>query len=207
MKKAICSIFIVVAIIIVTTAGTSFAFFSATATSEGEDISGETFTFDDKLNMNTIYKAEQLIPLSDDLVDDAIKKASNKCIDSKGYQVCSLYEITLTNSGNAQILNGYVSTSSTDYTTDNLKYQIFDSTFTKVSDVMTLSRVLNEKVYFKKGNSLVSAPIDTSAITYYLVIWLTETNDSQNEDFAKTFSGKIAFESINGSTITANFTA
>lgn len=203
-KKILGSVCFVLAIIIIITTGTSFAYFSSSAGSNNS-ITGKTMNFDVDLKLDTVYNATQLVPLSDDLVDATIKKTSNKCIDSKGYQVCSLFKLTLTNNGDAQILNGYVSTDTTTYTTDNLKYQVFNSSYIPVSDVMTVSRTITNKVYFKKSSNMVSTTINNTNVIYYLVIWLTETNGLQDDDYAKAFSGKVGFESVSGGNVSVKF--
>lgn len=205
-KKILGSVCFALAIIIIITTGTTFAYFSSSAGSNNS-ITGKTMNFDVDLKLDTVYNATQLVPLSDSLVDDAIKKTSNKCIDTKGNQVCSLFKLTLTNNGDAQKLNGYVSTDTTTYTTDNLKYQIFNSSYVPVSDVMTISRTLNNKVYFKKSSNMVSTSINSTNVIYYLVIWLKETSSLQTSDYSKTFSGKIGFESVSGGNVSVKFSA
>lgn len=206
-NKIIGTVCLVLGIIIIVSTGTSFAYFSATASSTGDDITGTTANFEVKLNSAVVYKATELVPLSDDLIDEAITKSSNKCIDSKGYDVCSLYSLTLTNSGDAQILNGYISTISTTYTTDNLKCQLFNSSYNPVSDIITISRTTNEKKYFKSGNNNIATEVNNRDVTYYLAIWLHETNELQNEDYAKTFAGEVVFESLYGDKISASFSS
>lgn len=203
-KKLLSSIMIVLAIIVVVTTGATYAYFYATTTNTNA-ITGEEYGFNVNLALTEIYKADNLVPLEDGLVDDAILKTSNKCIDSKGYEVCTLYKVTLTNSGNTQVLNGYISTSSTTYTTDNLKYQIFDTSYNAITDVMTVSRTLNEKIYFKNKANLITTTVNTDNVDYYLVLWLTETNSSQEDDYDKDFSGIIGFESSIGEFIEASF--
>lgn len=205
-SKLIGTICFVLGIIIFVSSGTTFAYFSATANNTGDDISGNTMSFDVSLTPTTIKKATQLIPLEDNLITTAITKNSNKCIDKKGYEVCTLYELRLSNSGDPQILNGFIQTKTATYTTDNLKCQLFDSNYNPVSDIMTLSRG-TDKTYFKKGSNYVTTDIEYNDVTYYLAIWLHETNQNQSEDYGKTFSGTIAFESINGNQIAAEFTS
>lgn len=204
-KKIFGSICFVIAVIIVVTSSTSFAYYTSSANSS--NIQGNNFTFDVDLGITTVYKATQLVPLQDSNVTKAITKSSNKCRDSKGYDVCSLYTLNLTNNGEAVLMNGYVTTSSTTYTTDHLKYQIFDSSFNPITDATTISRTSSSPVYFKKGSNMVATELSSSKLSYYLVIWLTETNSLQNEDYSKTFTGKIGFETINGGQISANFSA
>ena len=203
-KKMIMSICITLAIIITVTACTTYAYLYASATASGR-IEGEIESFDATLSLTDIYKATKLVPLSNDLVDDAIKKTSNKCIDKNGYEVCSLFRLTLANTGNAVNLNGYVTTVSSDYITNNLKYQIFDSNYTAVSDVMTLSSSANTMVYFTKNSNKINVNLASSNITYYLAVWLTETGSSQTSDYSKNFSGKVGFESLVGNVLEASF--
>lgn len=215
-SKIIGTICLVLGIIIIVSTGTSFAYFSASAGINGDDITGETMNFDVELSATPIYKATRIIPLEEQYIDDAITKSTNKCIDSKGYEVCSLYTLTLSNSGDAQVLNGYISTSTSDrpYVTDNLRCQLFDSSYNPVSDITILSKTLNEKVYFQttENNTTNNVAIEVNSttkkeVTYYLAIWLHETGGPQNDDYSKTFSGKIVFESLYGNQITANFSA
>lgn len=215
-SKLFGTICLVLGIIVIVSTGTSYAYFSANATTGGDDITGETMDFDVKLETTTIYKATKIVPLEDEYIDDAITKSSNKCIDNKGYEVCSLYTLTLTNNGDAQILNGYISTEKTDkpYITDNLRCQLFDSNYNAISDVTTLSKTAGSVVYLKStdNNSTKNVAIEVNnttkrETTYYLAIWLHETGLSQNDDYSKKFSGKVVFESLHGHQISADFSA
>lgn len=204
-KKIFGSVCLTLAIIIVVTAGTSFAYYTSSGSSN--NISGTNFKFDVSLDITPVYNATQLVPLKDSDVTKAISKSSNKCRDSKGYDVCSLYTLNLTNKGEAVIMNGYVTTSSTTYTTNNLKYQIFDSSFNPITDASIISKNSNGTVYFQKSANMVATELTSTNLSYYLVMWITETGEPQKEDYSKTFTGKVGFESINGGQISANFSA
>lgn len=206
-SKIIGTICLVLGIVIIVSTGTSFAYFTVTVSSNGEEITGATESFDVDLSIDTVYKATQLIPLDDTKITSAITKTSDKCIDNKGYQVCSLYTITLTNNGEAQILNGYITTESTTYTSNHLKCQLFDTDYNSVSDEVVISTNTTDKVYFKKDTNNVATEINNTDVTYYLVVWLSEAGTTQNEDINKTFTGKVAFESLYGSEISATFTS
>lgn len=206
-SKIIGTICLILGIVIIVSSGTTFAFYAVTASTNGDDITGQTLNFDVRLNSSILYKATQLVPLSDSLIGEAITKTTNKCIDNKGYEVCSLYSLTLTNNGDAQVLNGYISTTNTTYTTDNLMCQLFDSNYNPVSDVVTLSRVASEKKYFQKNNTRIATEVNNRDVTYYLAIWLHETGELQNSDYSKSFSGKVIFESLYGDQIFADFSS
>ena len=91
-----------------------------------------------------------------------------------------------------------VKTTSSTYTSNNLKYQIYDSSYNAITDVMTLSKTSDELVYFKK-NSVQFSLASSGTNVYNLVIWLSDTNSEQSADYSKSFSGKIGFELVGAS--------
>lgn len=201
-QKIFSSICLVLAIVIVVTMGTTFAYLVATSENT-TDISGKTSNFNVKLNLTTIHKSTNMIPLKDSLVVTSIKN-TNKCIDKDNNEVCSLYKITLSNTENSFSLNGYLKTNSTTYTTSNLKYQIYDTNYNAISDILTPSLTIGDKVYFQKDSKDISTTINNTNIEYYLVMWITETNTMQTADQSKTYSGVVGFEAINGNVLEAN---
>lgn len=204
-NKLIGAICLTLGIIIIVTTGTSFAYFSASVQGDPNKITGTVMDFDVDLDIEATYQATQLIPLEDEKISTAV---NNDCIDSKGYQVCSLFKITLTNNGDPIILNGHIaSTDETTYTTDHLKGQLFDENLTNsVSNVLSLSNN-EQKQYFKVTDTNLFTTEVVNENVLYLAVWLTEIHDYQEEDYSKKYFGKIAFESIDGQTITANFNA
>lgn len=201
-KKLLGSICLVFGIIIIVTTGTTYAYFQTSVTS-GNDITGEVTEFKVNLNITEVYKSTNMVPLKDNLVKTAITNSS-KCRDKDNYEVCSLYKLKLTNTGQTFALNGYLKTSSTTYTTGNLKYQIYDTSYTAITDVMTPSLTIDEKVYFSKNNTNVTTNINTSNIEYYLVMWISDTNSIQTSDHSKTYSGAVGFETTSGDRIEAD---
>lgn len=195
-NKLLFSILNVVAISVLTF-GVTYAYYEASSSEKkftGEAQGG----INTALTLTKTYIASDLVPLSDSLVTTAISKTTNKCIDKSGYEVCSLYQITLTNTASSENIYGYIRTSSSTYTTDNLKYQIFNSSFSALTDIMTLSKTADETVYFQKDSESYSVT-STGTTTYYLAIWLTDTGEEQSEDYSKTFSGYIGFELVGSS--------
>lgn len=178
------------------TFGVTYAYYQASTNTsfEGEGATGISTT----LTLTTTYKASKLVPLNNALVKTAITKETNKCIDKDNYEVCSLYKITLKNTNNSEDLQGYIRTTESTYTTDNLKYQIYDSNYSVLTDVMTLSKTANETTYFKYNNNDYTVT-STGTTTYYLVIWLTDTGSEQSADYSKRFSGVVGFESTSNS--------
>lgn len=198
-KLFIC--ILVVVLIITLTAGVTYAYILASGSAN--------FTFatangvNTTLTLTTVKESSNIVPLLDSRVGTAIR---NSCVDKNNYNVCSLYTVKLSNSSSSESLYGYVKTVSSSYTTDNLRYQIFDSSYNAVTDVMTVSNSSNTLVYFKKNSSNVSIT-SSGNVTYYFVIWLTDTNSGQSDDYSKSFSGAIGFELIgaNSDKLEANF--
>lgn len=182
-----------VIIISALTVGATYAYYVSQDT---KNISGEIEKgLVSTLNLTTVKSSTNLVPLLDSRITTAITKSSNKCIDKNNYEVCSLYTITLNNANTSENLYGYVKTNSTTYTTTNLKYQVFDSSYNAITDVMTISKNANDFVYFKKGTTQVSIT-SSGTKTYYLAIWLSDTNSNQSNDYSKTFNGAVGFELV-----------
>lgn len=200
-QKLFSSICLVLAIVIVVTTSTTFAYLIASA-QDTTTVSGNATKFSVSLALTTVHKSTNMVPLKDSLVVTAMKN-TNKCIDKSGYEVCSLYKLTLSNTGNPFNLTGYLKTSSTTYTTGNLKYQVYDTNYNAVTDVLTPSLTANQKVYFKKGSNNISTTINSTNIEYYLVMWITETNTMQTADYSKNYSGVVGFEAISGDVLEA----
>lgn len=199
------SIIIVAIMIVITVLGTTFAYFAVVVNGTGDNITGDTFNFGASLSMNTVYQATNLVPLNNSLVGTAISKVNNKCIDKNSHDVCSLYQITLSNTGDSIILHPYITTTSTTYTTTNLKAQLYNNSYISVSDVMTVSNTNNGKVYFTSSGNDLSVNLSSSNIIYYLVVWISDTSSPQPADQSKTFSGTITFEAINGKDTSIDF--
>lgn len=193
MKNKIYISVMAVLIISALTFGATYAYYVSqdTKTFTGEIEKGIVST----LNLTTTKSSTNLVPLQDSKIKTAITKSSNKCIDKNNYEVCSLYTITLTNTNASENLYGYVKTNTTTYTTTNLKYQIFDSSYNAITDVITISKTANDLVYFKKGTTKVSIT-STGTKKYYLAIWISDTNSDQSSDYSKTFNGAIGFELV-----------
>lgn len=203
---------VVVLLIIALVASGTYAYFTLVVNvNNNGNIGGNTYKFDVSMDVNVIKQSTSLVPFSDDLIVDAISK-TDKCVDKDGYEICNIYKLNLTNNGNSdEILYGYVSTSNTTYVSDRLKYQVFtlnNGNYTAYTDPISVSLNTDEKVYFKKNNTLVnSSLVKGNSAEYYLVMWISLVLEDQNEDAGKSFNGYINFESFYGDRITAKFSS
>lgn len=206
--KIIGTVCLVLGIIVIVSTGTSFAYFTAATNSSGDDITGTTMNFDVDLSLEETYTATELVPLEDNLILTAV---NNNCKDSYGYEVCSLYKITLINNGDPQILNAHITAQEgTTYITENLKGQLINSDLTvAISNPLILTDEnetnTEDRRYFRIDETNLYATEITTTETMYLAIWLTETHDYQNDDYSKDYLGSIAFESISGEKVVATF--
>lgn len=197
--------------VIFTAIGGTFAYFSGQVNSNANAISGKTYKFNVTLDITSV-KSGNLIPLDDNLIDDTLN-STHVCTDTRGYGLCSLYKLTLNNTGEAQTLNGYLTTLSTTYTTNNLKYQLFTksgNTYTAASDMKSVPIVTNATSDFTLSSSNISVSLSNGtssaySVDYYLAIWLSDPGSNQPDDSNKTYNGKVTFVGANGDTISANF--
>ena len=190
--------------IVFTIIGATFAYFAASANSSGNAINGTSYTFDMSLDVSSIRSGD-LVPTADNLI--ATSLAGNyKCIDQRNYGLCSLYKITFTNNSSAETMVGYLKTSSTTYTTTNLRYRLYDENYNSVSDIGTVGITANTINYFKSGANNISVTIPANSTKdYYLVIQLHDIGENQLVDQDKSYTGSITFTSQSGGTVSSNF--
>ena len=191
--------------------GATFASFRAFTSANGSNISGVSYELNASVAITPV-RSGNLIPVKDNLIMTSLN-GSYPCEDSRGYSLCSLYKVTLTNNGANINLNGYVlSNTGTSFTTNYLKYQLLTksgSTYTSASDINTINIANNSKNYLKLSNNNINFSLNSGAsIERYLVIWLSDPgNVNQLDDVNKTYNGSLVFESSNGGTVTAKFTS
>jgi len=115
-KRNLSNIFygvIGVATLMVAVIGATFAYFTATAANNV--ISGNMATVDFDLSVAKVTNVDVtkggMIPMSNNMVEQAVSGASNKgiCLDDNGNAVCQVYKITVNNTGTVgMFVDGYV---------------------------------------------------------------------------------------------------
>ena len=191
--------------------GGTYAYLSAT-TFDNTEITGKTRTLDVNVSVTTV-KSGNLLPTADNLIITSLN-GSYPCEDSRGYRLCSIYEVTLTNTGIPVQLDSYLEVNgSTTYTVNHMKYQMFTksgNTYTSISDAGTFDITGGSKTYLRLSSNNVSFSLNDGTVSnyssnYYLVVWLSDIGSNQLEDVDKTFSANIAFESESGIPVKAQF--
>lgn len=204
MEKKLNKILVsVLAVILITTltVGVTYAYLVA---HDSQNITVKSASgINSVLTLTTVKETSNMVPIMDNKIVTAIK---NNCVDKNNYDVCSLYNVKLTNTSSVESLYGYVRTVSSSYTTTNLRYQIFDSSYNAVTDVMTISNSSDGFVYFEKSSSKLTVTSNGTK-NYYFVIWLTDTGAEQSSDYSKVFNGAIGFELVGSGSgrLEANF--
>ena len=190
-------------LLVIAVFGATYAYFDPGGGSSN-NVSGNSATAIATVGVNTI-KSGNLIPTADADVETSLL-GSYPCQDSRGYSLCSLYQITFTNNGPAVKLNAKITlNSSTTYTTNHLKYQLYTNSWNVYfaeSDIGTLDIVGGtDNFIYKNGQILEFNFAASRSVVYYLAIWLGNYDGNQLEDANKTLSANIVFESPEGGVV------
>lgn len=191
-----------VALLIIAVAGSAYAYFTASATSDA--FTGSTL--DVKLDKPVVTavtadgaKGAGLIPIYDGTVtghDSQLSTAvssTNKCVDKNGYTVCKVYSVSIHNSGStATTINFSVSLTSTG---TNVTWAKMNSA-TEFGSLKGSDNVLASNVGLAGG----------ATVTKHFVVYLKNTGDNQTStDAGKTISGTVTVTASTGANIQATF--
>lgn len=206
-----------VATLVVAIIGATFAYFSAQAETGAEAIKGGTLDIKQSFSVEAVrvYKDDtgtndNLVPSDAGASIDNIKRAINaKCVKD-GYTGCHIYKITAKSAqtlSRASLNLTLTQTGATDVAA--WKYV----TFTGEGDAAAL-------VTGKSGSFNVTDPVDLHSgasvtggtdVVYYLMIYLENKNQPQNEADANlatgSYVGKVTFQAGDAGAVSASFAA
>ena len=226
-----------VATLIVAIIGATFAWFSASVGSGENDVNLTAYQFDAKLTVERVFPtaenaSKKIIPFVPDKVlregqenetnnmNYALNEATNKCVDSSGYLVCSLYKITVTNNGSDAIeLDGSVTTMETGTTltaNGDLKAQIISYADGKYTYTHNLSKALalpntvrgSGKLIMDPATLTVGATPGANTAELYVLVWLNDTTESQSSMMGASYKGQFIFSAVGmgaGNQLTGTF--
>ena len=231
-----------VATLIVAIIGATFAWFSASVGSGENDVNLTAYQFDAKLTVERVFPtaenaSKKIIPFVPDKVlreglenetnnmNYALNEATNKCVDSSGYLVCSLYKITVTNNGSDSIeLDGTVTTIETTPTetgttltaNGDLKAQIISYADGKYTYTHNLSKALalpntvsgSEKLIMEPATLTVGATPGANTAELYVLVWLNDTTGNQSTMMGASYKGQFIFSAVGmgaGNELTGTF--
>ena len=231
-----------VATLIVAIIGATFAWFSASVGSGENDVNLTAYQFDAKLTVERVFPtaenaSKKIIPFVPDKVlreglenetnnmNYALNEATNKCVDSSGYLVCSLYKITVTNNGSDAIeLDGTVTTIETTKTetgttltaNGDLKAQVISYADGKYTYTHNLSKALalpntvngSGKLIMDPATLTVGATSGANTAELYVLVWLNDTTENQSTMMGASYKGQFIFSAVGmgaGNQLTGTF--
>ena len=231
-----------VATLIVAIIGATFAWFSASVGSGENDVNLTAYQFDADLTVERVFPtaenaSKKIIPFVPDKVlregqenetnnmNYALNEATNKCVDSSGYLVCSLYKITVTNNGSDSIeLDGTVTTIETTPTekgttltaNGDLKAQIISYAEGKYTYTHNLSKALalpntvsgSGKLIMDPATLTVGATTGANTAELYVLVWLNDTTGNQSTMMGASYKGQFIFSAVGmgaGNELTGTF--
>ena len=226
-----------VATLIVAIIGATFAWFSASVGSGENDVNLTAYQFDADLTVERVFPtaenaSKKIIPFVPDKVlregqenetnnmNYALNEAKNKCVDSSGYLVCSLYKITVTNNGSDAIeLDGSVTTMETGTTltaNGDLKAQIISYADGKYTYTHNLSKALalpntvsgSGKLIMDPATLTVGATPGANTAELYVLVWLNDTTENQSSMMGASYKGQFIFSAVGmgaGNQLTGTF--
>lgn len=232
-----------VATLIVAIIGATFAWFSASVGSGENDVNLTAYQFDADLTVERVFPtaentSKKIIPFVPDKVlregqgdqtnnmNYALNEATNKCVDSSGYLVCSLYKITVTNNGSDAIeLDGTVTTIETTPPTEkgttltangDLKAQIISYADGKYTYTHNLSKALalpntvngSGKLIMDPATLTVGATSGANTAELYVLVWLNDSTENQSSMMGASYKGQFIFSAVGmgaGNQLTGTF--
>lgn len=200
----------------VSVVGFTFAYFSISVSNNTINGSAATvnLTLDvsKKLPKTNVSNTGVFVPQLNSTLGSALKGG---CVDANSNVVCHVYEIIIQNMGGSatQVVDGIVSfygnssmTNDVSTTMPNLKWRLITSVDVNYPDnsVLGTNQIMaanyNNNVF---ANDIILATNDVKK--YYMIVWISETNNDQPVDESSAFFGKIEFNSANGTGVTSTF--
>ena len=232
-----------VATLIVAIIGATFAWFSASVNSGENDVNLTAYQFDAELTVDRVFPttdenaSKKIIPFVPDKVlregqgnetnnmNYALNEATDKCVDSSGYLVCSLYKITVTNNGSDAIeLDGTVTTIETTPTekgttltaNGDLKAQVISYAEGKYTYTHNLSKALalpntvsgSGKLIMDPATLTVGATPGANTAELYVLVWLNDSTENQSSMMGASYKGQFIFSAVGmgaGNQLTGTF--
>ena len=208
-----------VATLVVAIIGATFAYFSASVSSNEGAIGATAYEFDVKvteikmIQPGNVDNLGGIIPMNVNtqvsgkgMLLYALNDATKKCVDTNDYQVCALYEATLSNGGSQDVtLNLTVKTDtnvagSGGEAFSDLTFQALTEntgTYSLNGTAKTLKTAPGESVDIE--NVSITIPAKTTDYKHYFVVYLNEPRN--NEDTAEKDQSKQMGAKYTGSLV------
>lgn len=210
-----------VATLIVAIIGATFAYFTATASNNAVTGTAAQSGLELKVEQTSTGKSDMVPQLTSTIASAVTGTNEKSCVDGNGNTVCKVYSVTLTNTGSSAVtVSGTIAftggtfanlkwgkaEAATGFTAANSAYAA--SGATPVTDIVnpaktdTKAAVTTLQATGQEGNSM----------TFYIIVYINEINEKQDDKDTGTFTGTITFNSASAdgtttSGLTSTFTA
>ena len=214
-----------VATLVVAIIGATFAYFSASASSEKGAIGATAYEFNVKVtNIKMIQPGNVdnlggIIPMNVNtqvsgkgMLLYALNDAAQKCVDSNNYQVCALYEATLSNGGSQDVtLNLAVMTDTNEAGSggeafSDLTFQALTETtgtYSLNGAAKTLMTTAGQSVNIE--NVSITIPAGVADYKHYFVVYLNEPRNNedtgekdQSKQMGAKYTGSLVYTTSQG---------
>lgn len=181
--------------LIVAIAGTTYAYFSVTATNNNV-ITGSSAYDEGALSVVVTQESDgtgKLVPQLDAAIQSAVTGSTGKgsCVDANDNTICKVYSITITNNSNVALnVTGKLELTANSMT--NLKWAKGTSATSGFPANSSGPFYPVSTTSLSDDSLTASTSTSGNSKTYYVVIWISETNSSQDDK--NDFSGVVTFD-------------
>ena len=202
--------------------GTTYAYFTISATNN--TITGNAATVNLTLDVSRVYPTESsdntgvLVPqlsTSGSATSPLNNALKSGCVDANKNVVCHVYKVSIQNVGGSatQVVDGTISffgnsALTTDISTvmPSLKWRLVSSVNETTASSSSLGANTDHTASSAGEKFVTNLTMSTNSnFTYYLIVWINETNINQPIDTGSSFYGVIDIDSTNGSGVTGVF--
>ena len=198
-----------VATLVVAIIGATFAYFSASVTANGDDITGNTANVAGSLSLEVerVDFEPSPAPSYDDLVPAAVAETeagwgsmlTHDCVDGD-YTGCHLYKVTAGTDTDVSASVEVVVTTTANPAT-NWKYVVYRGTESTITSNSASLHAMNSAAYTAFSGTLD----DASDEEFYVLVYLLNTSSSQNDgdtagttDETGTYTGTVTLKAASG---------
>lgn len=230
-SKKIFTMLILVFTLMICTTGATYAYFALSATNNVMTGTAATASLTLTVTQATLQSGNTsaMVPQLESTLGTAMNPI-NQCVDANGNIVCKAYTITITNKSTAAVkVKGTISFTGTSTSMINLKWKrttsvtavststtgSYSSTNTNVCTLngdqtacstfpeydLTAGTACTTSAGVDTGCTSVSLAKSSGSATYYVVVWINETNAIQTD--SGTWKATVKFEGENGTGVTS----
>lgn len=195
-----------VATLIVAIIGATFAYFTATASNNAVTGTAAQAGLELKVEQTSTGTGDMVPQLTSTIASAVTGTGEKSCVDGNGNTVCKVYSVTLTNTGSSAVtVSGTIAF--TGGTFANLKWGKADAAtgFTAANSAYAASGATPVTDIVNPAKTDTNAAVTTlqaaggaegsNSMSFYIIVYINEINEKQDETDTGTFTGTITFNS------------